>query len=121
MFGCIDLRFVSPQDPVAKALEYLRLSGLDPPSALLSSPSNFALDRSPAHVPTRPINEPAPHSDRRPARSNSEEAAHVSDTFLQYGDVGGRIAELQRQNLQAQQAALDLNAQQQVSADVCGC
>jgi hypothetical protein len=40
---------------------------------------------------------------------------------VQYGDVGGRIAELQRQNLQAQQAALDSNAQQQVSADVCAC
>ena len=129
MFGCTDPMFVFVQDPVAKALEYLRLSGLDPPPALVSSPSNFALDRSPAHASRRSLSEPTPQSGRLPASSataNPEEAARASDTFLQYGDVqygdvGGRIAELQRQNLQAQQAALDSNAQQQVSADVCAC
>jgi hypothetical protein len=131
---------VSLQDPVAKALEYpshlnashatcscmsyassrryLRLSGVEPPLAP-------AANASQQHAARGPFNAASPHAEQLSTRAQTSKfAANAStisslatDNLSHYGDVSGRIAQLQQQSLQ-ELAVIDANAQEQVRVTV---
>ncbi len=89
------------------------------PSTLARDRSSPALGPSPAKSSRQSLS-----ASSRSETSSAEATSlpYASDALSQYGDVSGRISELQRQNMQAQ-AVLDANAQQQVcfaAARVCG-
>ena len=84
---------------------YLRISGVEPPHTLQHSAS-FAASAGAGGASSRV--QPSTFT-----ANSSMMSSVAADNLYHYGDISGRIAQLQQQSLQGQ-AVIDANSQQQV-------